>query len=112
MNKIPVAYCTSIELRKYSVEGSCSSSAAGRRAFKRIHQAIGLGKGVKLSFEGVLVVTPTFLNEALGQLYGHFSEADVRRSLSIVNATQEQLALLKRGVDNAKSYFASKKQAS
>ena len=51
------------------------------------------------------MTTAAFLNAAVGQLYGTFSEKKIRSLLKIEDAEQDDLALLKRVVDNAKLYF-------
>jgi hypothetical protein len=45
------------------------------------------------------------LNVAIGQLYGEFSEDEIRARLSVTDISQQDLALVKLVVDNAKVYF-------
>ena len=54
------------------------------------------------------IVTPTFLNAAVGQLYGEFEHGQIRALLSVRDATPDDLALLQRVVENAKRYFTTR----
>ena len=85
----------------------CVSIEDGSRLHDAIIAALGRGERVSLSFEGVSRLTTAFLNSAVGQLYNEYSEEQVRTALAPpVQATPEQLGLLKRVVDNAKRFFA------
>lgn len=101
-----------LELSRYARKGLCVSPGAGDKLCQDIGQALREGLRVHLAWGRVQIVTPTFLNHALGQLYAHFSEDSIRQALSIVDASTDQLVIVKRVVDNAKMYFASKKRAS
>ena len=50
-------------------------------------------------------MTQAFLNAAIGQLYGIFSEKQIRALLRAQDIEQDDLALLKRVVETAKQYF-------
>jgi hypothetical protein len=47
----------------------------------------------------------TFLNVAIGQLYGEFSEEEIRAKLTVKDMEPDDLVLLKRVVETAKAYF-------
>ncbi len=49
-----------------------------------------------------------FLNVAIGQLYGSFSEDIVRSQLKVEGLSSDDMELLKRVVDNAKKYYSNK----
>lgn len=98
-------------LRITQVVGSnvCVSIEDGTRLHDAILAAFSTNRPVALSFEGVARLTTAFLNASVGQLYNEFEEDDVRRRLlPPVGASQEQLSLLKRVVDNAKRFFADR----
>lgn len=80
----------------------------GQALYDRIAPLIRSGQHVVLSFEGMEVTTPTFLNAAVGQLYGGFDHGQIHALLSVRDATPENLALLQRVVENAKRYFANR----
>lgn len=107
-----IAQEVTIELSAFMADGICHSSQDGERVFTTIQNILEKHQKIHLSFSGVQVITPTFLNHSIGQLYAHFSVEEIRQFLTIVNAAPDQLELIKRVVDNAKLYFASKKKAS
>lgn len=73
--------------------------------FESITDYINRGYKVVVSFKRVSLITPTFLNTAIGQLYRVFSEEKIKGNLSIADMTPQDLVLLKRVVDNAKEFF-------
>lgn len=91
----------------------CVSIEDGTKLHDAIVAALDQGRPVALSFAGVGRLTTAFLNAAIGQLYNEYDEARVRAGLlPPTNATQEQLSLLKRVVDNAKRFFADRDRIS
>lgn len=83
----------------------CVASDDGQKVYDCIATALRNGQGVTLSFRNVSAITPTFLNTAIGQLYGAFSVELVRSLLKVQDLQIDDLALLKRVVDTAKLYF-------
>lgn len=85
----------------------CISAEDGQKVFEKLEPLLKSGKQVTISFDRVSMLISLFLNVAIGQLYGSFSEDEVR-SLVIVEALSgEDMELLKRVVDNAKKYYAN-----
>lgn len=102
-----------VKLRITEVVGSsiCVSIDDGNRLHDAIIAAFKGSQSVALSFSGVNRLTTAFLNASVGQLYNEFSEAEVRGRLAPpTDASQEQLALLKRVVDNAKRFFQERQR--
>ena len=87
--------------------GLCVAASDGQKVFAEIEDAIRSGKKVCLSFQGVEDLTSAFLNCAVGQLYGKYSEQEIRAKLSINenSVAPEDLRLLKRLTDRAKDFF-------
>ena len=83
----------------------CVASSDGQKVYERLNTALEANQDVTLSFHNVTTLTSAFLNAAIGQLYGKFSEEQIRDLLKVEDAEQDDLALLKRVVDNAKQYF-------
>ena len=50
-------------------------------------------------------MTAAFLNAAIGQLYGTFTEKQIRSLLRVEDIEPQDAALLKRVVETAKLYF-------
>jgi len=65
-----------ITLSVFEIIGSplCVASDDGEKVYERIRKAIRQGRSVVLSFVNITSMVPTFLNVAIGQLYGEFSE--------------------------------------
>ncbi len=85
--------------------GVCVASSDGQKVHDQIAAALGAGRAVDLSFANVKSLTSAFLNAAIGQLYGDFSEQKIRANLSVSAMAPEDMALLKRVVETAKQYF-------
>lgn len=96
-----------IRISIYEVVGShlCVASGDGQKVYDRLYTALVNDRRVVLSFLNVTTLTSAFLNAAIGQLYGKFDEVQIRSLLEVEDAEQDDLALLKRVVDNAKLYF-------
>ena len=86
----------------------CVSAEDGERVHSKIVPLLRDGQKVVLSFEQVETLISAFLNAAIGQLYGEFPEDRIRELVSVSYLDDEDLAMLKRVVDNAKRYFADK----
>lgn len=88
----------------------CVSADDGQRVHDKIVPLLRDGKKVVLSFEQVETLISAFLNAAIGQLYGEFPEERIRELLSVRDMDEEDQAILKRVVDNAKTYFKAPKE--
>ncbi len=91
----------------FEVVGSplCVASDDGQKVYERVALALKEGRDVTLSFLNVTGLTSAFLNAAIGQLYGVFSEEHIRAHLQVHDIQPDDLLLLKRVVATAKSYF-------
>ena len=91
----------------FEVVGSpfCVASDDGQKICDLVTPALKAHRSIALSFRNVTTLTAAFLNAAIGQLYGIFSEEQIRSRLKVVDAAPNDLALLNRVVDNAKLYF-------
>ena len=91
----------------FEVVGSplCVASSDGQKIYERLAAALKEDRSVTLSFHNVSTLTSAFLNAAVGQLYGEFSEEQIRSLLKVQDMQLDDLALLKRVVETAKQYF-------
>ena len=96
-----------IRISMFEVVGGplCIASSDGQKVYDRLAAALKADRPVVLSFHKVTTLTAAFLNAAIGQLYGTFSEEQIRSLLKVGNVESDDLALLKRVVDTAKLYF-------
>lgn len=101
-----------ITINVFEIVGSplCVASDDGQRVFERIANAFKEEKNVTISFLNVSSITSAFLNAAIGQLYGSFSQDQIRARLKVKDMQPDDLALLKRVVDTAKQYFKDPKR--
>ena len=101
-----------ITLSVFEIVGSplCVASDDGQRVYDRIASALKEDRNVTLSFINVSSLTSAFLNAAIGQLYGSFSEDRLRSQLKVKDMQPDDLALLKRVVETAKEYFKDPKR--
>lgn len=85
----------------------CVSIDDGQKVHDVVMTALESGRSVQISFLGVTRLTTAFLNAAIGQLYDHLGEERLRNGLlPPVDASQEQLRLLLKVVENAKRFFS------
>ena len=96
-----------IPISVFQIVGSrfCVASDDGQKICNHLTAALKVDRSIALSFRSVTALTAAFLNAAIGQLYGMFSEEQIRSRLKVVAVDPDDLALLKRVVDNAKLYF-------
>ena len=99
-----------ISLFEIVTSSFCVASDDGQKIHDHLNVALKGDRETVLSFRNVTVLTAAFLNTAIGQLYGTFSEKHIRDLLKVADAEQDDLALLKRVVDNAKLYFKDPKR--
>lgn len=95
------------ELSIFEIVGSpfCVASSDGQKVYDRLASILKEGRSVTLSFHNIATLTSAFLNAAIGQLYGVFSEEQIRSLLKVQDLQSDDLALLKRVVETAKQYF-------
>jgi len=91
----------------FEVVGSplCVASDDGQKIYDRLALALTEEQNVALSFRNIAGLTSAFLNAAIGQLYGVFTEEAIRAHLSVRDMQPDDLVLLKRVVEIAKAYF-------
>ncbi|WP_224776670.1 STAS-like domain-containing protein [Achromobacter insolitus] len=86
------------------------STDDGQRVHDAIATVLRTGKAVSVSFSNIETLISAFLNAAIGQLYDEFSDHEIKNLLSVTDMRPEDLALLKRVVDNAKIYFQNREK--
>lgn len=98
---------TELQVKITDIVGSpnCVNPEDGRKVFQVIAKALREEWQVTISLENIEDLTSRFLNSAIGQLYGEFPEEALKKQLKVVDANQDDLALLKRVVERAKEYF-------
>jgi len=98
-----------VEISVFEVVGGaiCAWQVGGEKVFKRIKAAVMAGHGAEVSFRNVAVLTPSFLNTAIGQMYGSFTDDQIAM-VTFPDISIDDAALLDRVVKNAKAYFINR----
>lgn len=80
----------------------------GQTVYEQIKPELVAGHEVVLDFDGVSVFASPFLNAAIGQLLKEIKPEDLNRLLQIENLNPTGDQVLRRVIENAKKYYASK----
>ncbi len=78
----------------------CISAEDGQKVFEKIVVLLRQGKQVTM-------IISLFLNAAIGQLYNEFNEDELKSGLTVSGLADDDLAMLKRVLDNARRYYAN-----
>lgn len=88
----------------------CVSVEDGNIVNAQIASAFDKNIFVKVSFSGVTRLTTAFLNAAIGQLYNEYSDEKIREYINVIGASQEDLRLVQKVVENAKLFFSDREK--
>ena len=88
----------------------CVSSEDAQKLFDYLKDAVNREEQITVSFKGISVIVSVFLNVAIGQLYGCFSETRIKAYITIKDLESDDEELLHRVIENAKEYYANSKQ--
>ena len=100
-----------IKLNIFEQIGSSAavSSEDGEILYGRIVKGLAENNvKIALDFTNIELITSTFLNAAIGQLYNKYDSPLLRERLKVENMEKEDLELLKKVVERAKEYFKDK----
>lgn len=86
-------------------EPLCAAHDDGQAVFNVIRQEILNGIQLEISFEGIELIISAFLNVAIGQLYGEFSEEKIDNEISYAHLEEDDKELLNLVIANAKRYY-------
>ena len=97
-------------IRVSAVIGSkiCIAVEDGQKLFDILHQAISDNDQLEVSFEGIELIISAFLNTAIGQLYGVFSEETVTTMISYTHLEEDDEELLRLVIANALRYYSNR----
>ena len=77
----------------------------GDSLFKVVSDLMDRDVCVTLDFAQIEMMTSTFLNAAIGQLYGKYKSPFLQAHLDVASLSVEDTELLKRVIERAKQYF-------
>lgn len=86
------------------------STEDGDTLYKRIEKSLSGNAKVTLDFINIDLITSTFLNAAIGQLYNKHDSQFLNDNFEIENLSAEDIDLLKKVIERAKEYFKDKKK--
>jgi len=97
-------------IKVYEVIGGADaiSTSDGQAVFDRIHRAFQAGRKVVLDFQNIELVISTFLNAAVGQLYGSYPEEFIREHIGVDHMAISDQNLLRIVTRRAKEYFKNR----
>lgn len=84
------------------------STEEGEILFNSIKHNLEKDQTIEVDFKGIDLIVSTFLNAAIGQLYGQFKTDFIQDHVHIKNMSEDDLDTLKKVTDRAKEYFNDK----
>lgn len=102
---------TNIIVKDYINKTQAITTADAEIIFKVISSIFDKSENVKLDFSNLNLVLSCFLNRAVGDLYGKYSNDFIKEHLSFSNVTDSDAIILKNVVDRAKDYYKDEDKA-
>lgn len=91
----------------FDITGKFAMTAdEGREVYSRIVNEFQKGETVLLDFKNIEQSISAFLNPAIGQLYGNYSQEQIRSLLKLQNMSPGDQHILRIVVENAKKTFS------
>lgn len=88
---------------------NCITSDDGQKIYDLVHPEMQAHHSVELDFSEVKIFASPFLNAAIGQLLRDTPPDDLNSYLKISNLLPVMRPVLKRVIENAKSYYGDEK---
>lgn len=83
----------------------CLSPEEGEALFKEVYETLRRGDHVCLDFSGVETLASSFLNTAVGRLFGKFDHDLVESRLRWSGLDRQDERIIKLVIENAKDHF-------
>lgn len=87
----------------------CVGIEDGEALYKNISEILKSGNKAKLDFVNVLTITSSFLNAAIGRLFGQFKEDKIEADIFFDNLDENDKQLIQLVIVNAKEHFNKNK---
>ena len=84
----------------------------GEKVRNEIEKIINDEDSALISFKDIRCMTTSFLNSAIGFLYGEFDQETVKNHIDISDCEKNDLHTIKVVVDNAKKFYEKEKSLS
>lgn len=98
-----------INIYEHIGSSAAVSSEDGEILFNLLTKSFEQKMEVILDFANIELITSTFLNASIGQLYSGYTSQFLRPHLKVANMDKEDMELLKKVVERAKAYFKDRK---
>lgn len=82
----------------------------GNLIYEEVVHAINQNIPIILDFEQIESMISPFLNNAIGQLYGHFTSQQISEFVTIKNFPKEKNSTLNIVIANAKKFYSDKEK--
>lgn len=84
------------------------SSKDGDKVFKIIQKLLVKKTKITIDFNNIQLITSSFLNSAIGQLYSEFKPTILKKYIKFKNISNEDKDLLKQVALHAEKFFKNK----
>ena len=88
----------------------CVAIQDGENVYKKITENLDKDLFVRLDFTGINTLTSSFLNAAIGKLFGKYNIIELEKRLSWKGLDESDTQLINLVIENAKEYFSKEKE--
>lgn len=97
-----------LDVKEVIIRPQATVRTDGVKVYEAIENLLEKKENVEVDFSNITMVVSSFLNAAIGKLYGKYSEQFINENLKVVGLCDDDMELLNDIViPNAKSYFAN-----
>jgi hypothetical protein len=101
-----------INLSVFEVIGEIAvASEDGQKIYERICAVFDDGGIVVLDFKKITMLAPSFINSAIGQLYGKYSDTRIACSLFYINTDFSQIQQVQHVLKSAIKFYENPEKA-
>ena len=93
---------------EYVRKNQAISSDEAEKIYSMLHGILEKRGKVVLDFSGISLLISSFLNSAVGRLYGEFKQDLIDRSVAYENMDSRDEYILERVIGRAKNYYENK----
>ena len=93
---------------EYVQKNQAISSEEAETVYNALHGILKNGQKVILDFSGISLLISSFLNSAVGRLYGEFKPDTIEKLVSYENLDAQDEYILEKVICRAKDYYSNK----
>lgn len=96
-----------IDVKETIQRAQATVRAEGVKVYEAIEKQLDNKNKVEVDFSNITMVVSSFLNAAIGKLYGKYSNEEITKYVKVVGLSHDDIELLEEIViPNAKSFYA------